>query len=148
MTRPVQPLGPMDPSLGLPASGAVDAVDSGFSRLEQVRLGADARQARTAASTGRVDPKELASLRKASQDFESLFLSYIMKVGREATLKGGFMGHSQGEEIFTEMRDDELAKHMAHAGGIGLAKLLVEQLSRTLAAQARAKAQEGTPTSA
>lgn len=83
------------------------------------------------------DPAQLKQLLKVSQDFESLFLSYMLKVGREATLKGNLMGHTQGEEIFTEMRDDELAKRMSSAGGIGLARLLVEQLTRTLQAQAR-----------
>lgn len=95
----------------------------------------DASVAKSQAAQG-VDPKELAKLRKVSQDFESVFLSYMMKVGRDTSMKGTFMGHTQGEEIFTEMRDDELAKHMAGAGGIGLAKLLVEQLTRTLQQQA------------
>ena len=91
-----------------------------------------------------VDPQQIAQLRKVSQDFESVFLSYMMKVGRDTTSKGSFWGHTQGEEIFTEMRDDELAKNMAKAGGIGLANLLVEQLTRTLQEQARRQADAGT----
>jgi Rod binding domain-containing protein len=78
------------------------------------------------------DPKEMAKLRKVSQDFESLFLAYMMKTMKESALKSEFMGQSQGEKIFTEMKDEELAKGMASAGGIGLAKLLEQQLVQSL----------------
>jgi flagellar protein FlgJ len=103
----------------------------------------DAAAVKAKAGDG-VDPRQIAQLRKVSQDFESVFLSYMMKVGRDTTSKGSFWGHTQGEEIFTEMRDDELAKNMAKAGGIGLADLLVEQLTRTLQEQARRKDDAGT----
>jgi Rod binding domain-containing protein len=78
------------------------------------------------------DPKEMAKLRKVSQDFESLFLAYMMKTLKESSLKADFLGQSQGEKIFTEMKDEELAKGMATAGGIGLAKLLEQQLMQSL----------------
>jgi flagellar protein FlgJ len=78
------------------------------------------------------DPKELAQLRKVSRDFESLFLAYMMKTMKAALPKSEFLGQSQGEKIFTEMKDEELAKGMANAGGIGLAKLLEQQLVQSL----------------
>jgi len=74
------------------------------------------------------DPKQLAQLRKVSQDFESLFLAYMMKTMKAALPKSEFLGQSEGEKIFTEMKDEELAKGMAKAGGIGLAKLLEQQI--------------------
>ncbi|MGH7442662.1 MAG: rod-binding protein, partial [bacterium] len=111
-------------------------MDSALAASDERLAHNDAAGVDSTPSSG-VNPQELAKLRKVSQDFESLFLSYMLKVGREAGFKGSLMGHTQGEEIFTEMRDDELAKHMAKAGGIGLAHLLVEQLTRTLQAQAR-----------
>lgn len=135
MKGPILPVG----------SGETQSVDSAEwnARLEVAQSASEARMVDRDAATasahkaGGVDPKEMDKLRKVSQDFESVFLSYMMKVGRESGMKGGFLGHSEGEEIFTGMRDDELAKHMAKAGGIGLSKLLVEQLSRTLQEQAR-----------
>jgi flagellar protein FlgJ len=124
-------------SSGLDTAGELSMrLETAESANEAQRVGADAATAR-AAKAGQVDPKEMAQLRKVSQDFESLFLSYMMKVGRQSGAKGGFWGQTEGEQIFTEMRDDELAKHMAKAGGIGLSKLLVEQLTRTLQAQAK-----------
>jgi flagellar protein FlgJ len=138
MTRPVTPLASSD-------FQAPDLSAEWTTRMETAQASSEARavgmDAEAAKAAKGVDPKQLDQLRKVSQDFESVFLSYMMKVGRDTTAKGGFWGHSQGEEIFTSMRDDELAKHMAKAGGIGLAKLLVEQLTRTLQEQAsKAKA--------
>jgi Rod binding domain-containing protein len=78
------------------------------------------------------DPKELAQLRKVSQDFESIFLAYMMKTMKAAMPKSEFLGQSEGEKIFTEMKDEELAKGMAKAGGIGLGRLLEQQLVQSL----------------
>jgi Rod binding domain-containing protein len=128
--------------LPAPDSAPLESTAAWSSQLDSAQadsqargIGADASAAKAQAGQG-LDPKQIDKLRKVSQDFESVFLSYMMKVGRDTSMKGTFMGHTQGEEIFTEMRDDELAKHMASAGGIGLAKLLVEQLTRTLQQQA------------
>ena len=85
-----------------------------------------------AVATGGKYPKELAQLRKVTRDFESVFLSYMMKTMKEAIPKNDFLGQSEGEKIFTEMKDDELAKGMAKAGGIGLGKLLEQQLIHSL----------------
>lgn len=78
------------------------------------------------------DERELAQLRKVTQDFESVFLAYLLKTMKQAIPKSEFLGGSQAEKIFTEMKDEELAKGMARAGGIGLAKLLEQQLSQSL----------------
>lgn len=118
-------------------------IETAQSAMQAQALSQDAASGAQKSAGAGVDPREMARLRKVSQDFESVFLSYMMKVGRESGMKGGFMGHTEGEEIFTEMRDDELAKHMAHAGGIGLSKLLVEQLTRTLQEQARRQSAAG-----
>ncbi len=118
-------------------------MDMSLARADEREAQGDASAlgARGGPSAGGVAPADLARLRKVSQDFESLFLSYMMKVGREASFKSeGFFARGEGEKIFTDMRDDELAKHMAKAGGIGLADLIVEQLSRTLRDQAREQA--------
>jgi peptidoglycan hydrolase FlgJ len=139
MTRPLLPLSSPD-SVSLDNGMDLSArLDMAQASSQARSVGLDAAAVKTSADQG-VDPRQIAQLRKVSQDFESVFLSYMMKVGRDTTSNGTFWGHSQGEEIFTEMRDDELAKHMARAGGIGLANLLVEQLTRTLQEQARRQA--------
>jgi flagellar protein FlgJ len=111
-------------------------VDAARSAEQEQQVSQDAARAVTP-GTAEVSPKELARLKAVSQDFESLFLGYMMKTMRNSVPKGGLWGQTQGEQIFTEMRDDELAKGMAKAGGIGLASLLEQQLTQTLQRQAQ-----------
>jgi flagellar protein FlgJ len=84
------------------------------------------------AGAGEMSPKEIAHLKDVCKDFESIFLGYMLKTMKAGGPKSDFLGKSQAEGIFTEMRDDELAKGMAKAGGIGLGKLMEEQLLRSL----------------
>jgi flagellar protein FlgJ len=60
---------------------------------------------------------------------ESLFLSHLLKEMRATVEKSGFMDGGQAEEIFTSLLDVEISKKMSAAGGIGLASILLEQLS-------------------
>ena len=122
-------------SLDMAGMGArVDAARSAeqAQKLSQLAASADAT------AEGQVSPKELARLKAVTQDFESIFLGYMMKTMRQSVPKSGFWGSKKDEadQIFTEMRDDELAKGMAKAGGIGLAKLLEQQLKQSMEMQA------------
>jgi flagellar protein FlgJ len=69
---------------------------------------------------------------KVSRDFESIFLGYLLKSMRDTVPKSEFLGHSRESELFGSMRDEELAKNLSKAGGIGLAKLMVDQLKRQI----------------
>ena len=114
--------------------GRMQAAQMG--RLEaQVQEAAGAADKARAAAAGKMDPKETARLQKVSKDFESIFLAYMLKTMRQSVDKGGLVEESQGEEIFGEMRDEELSKGMANAGGIGLSRLLVEQLKQSIQTQ-------------
>lgn len=85
------------------------------------------------ASNAAGDPKQMARLKAVCKDFESIFLGYMLKTMRASGPQSELLGKTQAEGIFTEMRDDELAKGMAQSGGIGLAKMMEEQLLRSLA---------------
>ena len=67
-------------------------------------------------------------LKKAGQDFESLFLGYLLKCMRATVPKGE---KSQfGMETMREISDEQLAIHLAQHGGIGLGDMLVRSLKR------------------
>ena len=70
------------------------------------------------------------SLVKVSRDFESIFLDYMLKTMRQTIPKSDLFGDSQADQIFSSMRDEELSKRMAQAGGIGLANIMINQLKR------------------
>lgn len=69
------------------------------------------------------------ALQEAAKQFEALFLQMLVKSMRDATLKSGLID-SQQTQFYTEMYDQQLAQSMS-AKGIGLADMMVEQLTRT-----------------
>jgi flagellar protein FlgJ len=89
---------------------------------------------RLRASAGRQDP---AALREAARQFEGLFTAMMLKSMREASLGGG-LGDSQETQTYQDMYDQQIALQMAHGKGLGLADMLMQQLTRSSAAHAAA----------
>lgn len=75
-----------------------------------------------------VDPEK--NLRKAAEQFESLFLQQMIKSMREATPRSGLIDNSS-IRFYESLYDHQLSQHLA-GRGIGLAEQLVAQLSQTV----------------
>lgn len=69
------------------------------------------------------------ALREAAKQFEALFFHMLVKSMRDATIKSGLID-SQQTQFYTEMYDQQLSQTLA-SKGIGLADMMVEQLTRT-----------------
>jgi flagellar protein FlgJ len=69
-------------------------------------------------------------LKKACQQFESIFLSYMLKSMRATVPDGGLFERGVTYDIVQSMHDEALAEEISQNGGIGLAKQLYEQLSK------------------
>lgn len=83
-------------------------------------------QARVAMS-----PEEARKMKKACQDFESFFLSYLMKQMRSTVPQGGFLQDSRPQQIYRDMLDDSVAESVARSNkGIGLADMLYKNLQQ------------------
>ena len=67
-------------------------------------------------------------LQRASQEFESYFLSYLLKVMRETVPKGALTANPMGE-MFYSFYDEEIGKQAAQAGGIGLSEYMLAKIS-------------------
>jgi flagellar protein FlgJ len=80
------------------------------------------------------DPK---AIRAAAQQFESLFTNMMLKSMRDAKLGQG-LGDSQQSDLYQDMYDQQISLKMAQGKGIGLADMLVQQLTRNTAAKAAA----------
>src|ERR1700733_13789528 len=96
---------------------------------------------RLRASAGRQDPQ---ALREAARQFEGLFTAMMLKSMREGSLGGG-LGDSQETQTYQEMYDQQLALQMAHGKGLGLAQMLMQQLTRANAAHAASSAAASPP---
>ena len=77
------------------------------------------------------EPDKKKELREACQGFEAIFIQKVWEQMRKNVPKEGYL-HSKDEEIYQSMFDQELAKKMSSAGGIGLADIMYEQLSQKL----------------
>ena len=83
-----------------------------------------------ARATASVGARTDAELRKACEELESVFLEQLLKEMRRTVPKDDLFSGGRGEDVFQSMFDQEIAKKMAGRGGIGLAEILVRQLSR------------------
>jgi flagellar protein FlgJ len=70
------------------------------------------------------------ALRAAAKQFEALFTQMMLKSMRAANF-GDSMFESKDTEFYRDMYDQQLAVEMSKGKGMGLADMLVRQLSRT-----------------
>lgn len=66
-------------------------------------------------------------IKKAAQDFEAIFINYMLKTMRETVSKSGLLHGGNAEEMYTSMMDEELSKAIAQKGGIGLGSILLKE---------------------
>lgn len=70
------------------------------------------------------------ALKAAAQQFEAVFMNMLMKSMREASPQDGIFDSEQ-TRMYTSMLDQQLSQKLA-SRGVGLADMMVRQLSRTL----------------
>ena len=81
------------------------------------------------ASAAGISPAEERRLRSTAHEIESIFLSQMLKMMRQASPKGGPLSGT-GQRVYQEMMDEQLARTMAKSGGIGLSDMLVRDVLR------------------
>ncbi|MGY0616188.1 flagellar assembly peptidoglycan hydrolase FlgJ [Vibrio sp. FJH11] len=73
---------------------------------------------------------EQEALRAAARQFESIFTSMMLKSMREANegFESNFM-NSQNEKFYRQMLDEQMASELSASGSMGLADMIVAQLT-------------------
>jgi peptidoglycan hydrolase FlgJ len=71
------------------------------------------------------------ALRAAAQEFESLFTSMMLKSMRAATSGIGGTDNSNEMDLYQGMFDQQIASQLSKGKGLGLADMLVQQLTRS-----------------
>ena len=97
-------------------SGIDSGAYSDLNRLGQYKVGGDSE----------------ANIQKAAQEFESLFINQMLKAmraGNEVFAEGNFLNSSESK-TYQDMHDQQLSVTLAKEGGIGLADVLVRQMSK------------------
>lgn len=72
------------------------------------------------------DPE--AALKAVAQQFEGIFMNMMLKSMREATPKDGMLDSEQGN-LYTQLFDQQLAQKLSSGKGLGVADMLVKQLT-------------------
>ena len=94
----------------------------------------------TAAATsgkalGELSPaaRQRAQLKKATQDFEAIFVGTLFKEMRK-TMSGDnpLFGNSSETKHYQEMMDDTVAQNLSKTGAFGLGNMLYKKVERTL----------------
>ncbi|PKO89292.1 MAG: hypothetical protein CVU18_04240 [Betaproteobacteria bacterium HGW-Betaproteobacteria-12] len=76
------------------------------------------------------NPQE--GLKAASQQFEQMFLQMVMKSMRDTVPQDGLLNSDQSR-FYTALLDQQMAQNLASSGnGIGFARLIEQQLGRTV----------------
>ncbi|MCB1682505.1 MAG: rod-binding protein [Rhodospirillales bacterium] len=78
--------------------------------------------------------KNTKRIDEASQQFEAVFLTEMMKPMFEGLSTDGMFGGGKGEEIFRSLLLQEYGKKVAQTGGIGLSTQIKAELLRQQAA--------------
>ena len=139
----IQPIG--DGSLlGNAAQTSYDAVrmsaegKSFKATLDELQRKADAAESHTGETAPTKNPmtedaQQQKKLREACEGFEAMFLSMMYKQMRATVPESDLFGKkSNAIKIFEDMRDTELMNQAAKSGGIGLADMMMKQLSPTI----------------
>jgi flagellar protein FlgJ len=119
MALTIDPTGTQDPLRTQRSTGRADATD--FRQFAKLR--ADARTD---------DP---AALREVARQFESVFTKMMLESMRAASFGDPLFGSDQGD-MYQDMMDDQLAIEMSQGKGLGLADLLIRQLSHGASVEA------------
>jgi flagellar protein FlgJ len=113
--------------------GQEAAVYTDFSQLESLKAEAQA------------NPN--AALEEVAQQFESLFMQMMLKSMRDATVKSDLFSSDQ-MDTYQTMADQQTALSLSQQGGIGLARVLVEQMQVRGQASGAELSEEGQPSTA
>lgn len=73
--------------------------------------------------------KDDKELKDVCRQFEAYFIDQMMKQMRKSVPEEGLVKKSQGEKIFEDMLFQEYATESTQGEGIGIAKMLYEQLA-------------------
>ncbi|HWZ64802.1 MAG TPA: flagellar assembly peptidoglycan hydrolase FlgJ [Steroidobacteraceae bacterium] len=119
---------PTAPLSNTPAAGQSAAVYGDFAGLDKLKSAARAH-----------DP---AAIRQVAQQFEALFARMMIKSMRDAIGKDPIFGSDQAQ-AYQGMFDNQLSLDLTKGKGLGLADMLVKQLTHNSAAGGAAKTGAG-----
>lgn len=130
--------------MDLTSFSGINGMNLDVARMQQTTGEGIEARIKAAQQAGPSTEKE-KKLMSACQEFESFFTYMLMKEMRKTVPETPLFHGGRAEEIFRDMMDEETTKQMAKTPdqGIGIAKVMYDQLSRTMIAE-RLQSEENT----
>ena len=72
-----------------------------------------------------------AELKKVCADFESIFIYNMLQKMRSAGPKSGLLKEMEGKSTYNSLIDQKVAEDLSRRGGVGLQKMLFDQIIAT-----------------
>lgn len=72
---------------------------------------------------------DASRLQDAAKEFEALFLGQLLTVMRASVEESGMADKGLGQDVYTQMFDQELARTLAGRGALGISDLLIRKFS-------------------
>ena len=88
---------------------------------------------------------EETKLRRATQELEGVFVQELFKAMRDTVPEGGIMDGGPGEEMFSDMMDQQISAEAATGWDRGIGAALFRQLRPLLAGAAAAPQPDAAP---
>jgi murein DD-endopeptidase MepM/ murein hydrolase activator NlpD len=109
--------------------------DSSFGNLiprsSEMLIGTESRlEGKLKSVQNAANGKQKGDLKKAAQEFEAVFINYLLKVMRETIEESGLTEDGLGKSTYTEMFDQELSLSLARRGSMGISGLIYQDLSK------------------
>ena len=101
----------------------MDVSNTNLSLLNRQANAPDTSRIEALARTG-----DRAKIREAAENFESMFLSEMVKPMFEGLSSDGMFKGGYAEDVFNSMLVQEYGKSLSASGGIGLADMIERQL--------------------
>jgi Rod binding domain-containing protein len=76
-----------------------------------------------------LDEKTKSRLQKATTEFESIFVSYLLKGLRGSESKEGLFGENFGGDMMGSMFDAEVARHISRGSHFGIGEMLYKKIT-------------------
>jgi len=92
-------------------------------QLEKIRSG-------IAQAQGPDGETRLRELKKATQEFEAVFIGYMLKVMRSTVEPADEEGGALGKDIYLSMFDQEISLQMARNSSLGIGEMMYRQLEQ------------------
>jgi len=99
-------------------------------KINHYRIAEDVYSLRLIEREKNLDGEE--NLKKVCSQFEAIFLSYLFRQMKKTIPESGFLKEEFSSKIYEEEFYDTIAEKVAEAGGLGLAKILFNQLKNRI----------------